>query len=129
MKRYLAFLLAAIMVISLMAGCNPQGNKGSVDSSKLENMSDEEILKASEKLFKGRELATTYQTYFSTSYSSLNYFSTSYATVREIVANCVDGLVEPNQYGVYVSSLAESSSSLKRCRHSRKAGTQLLRLS
>ena len=108
MKRYLAFLLAAIMVISLMAGCNTQGNKGSVDSSKLENMSDEEILKASEKLFKGRELATTYQTYFSTSYSSLNYFSTSYATVREIVANCVDGLVEPNQYGVYVSSLAES---------------------
>ena len=96
------------MVISLMAGCNIQGNKGSVDSSKLENMSDEEILKASEKLFKGRELATTYQTYFSTSYSSLNYFSTSYATVREIVANCVDGLVEPNQYGVYVSSLAES---------------------
>ena len=108
MKRYFAFLLAAIMVISLMAGCNIQGNKGSVDSSKLENMSDEEILKASEKLFKGRELATTYQTYFSTSYSSLNYFSTSYATVREIVANCVDGLVEPNQYGVYVSSLAES---------------------
>ena len=108
MKRYLAFLLAAIMVITMMAGCNTQGNKGGNTSTNLENMTDEEILKASEKLFKGRELATTYQTYFSTSYSSLNYFSTSYATVREIVANCVDGLVEPNQYGVYVSSLAES---------------------
>ena len=108
MKRYLAFLLAAIMVITMMAGCNTQGNKGGNTSTNLENMTDEEILKASEKLFKGREMATTYQTYFSTSYSSLNYFSTSYATVREIVANCVDGLVEPNQYGVYVASLAES---------------------
>ena len=110
MKRYLAFLLAAIMVIGMMTGCNilgNQGNNGKVPTN-LENMSDEEILKASKKLFNGREMATTYQTYFSTSYASLNYFSTSYATVREIVANCVDGLVEPNQYGVYVASLAES---------------------
>ena len=37
-----------------------------------------------------------------------NYFSTSYATVREIVTNCIDGLVEPDIYGNYVASLAES---------------------
>ena len=50
----------------------------------------------------------TYKTYFSTSYSSLNYYATSYATVREIVTNCIDGLVEPDVYGNYVASLAES---------------------
>jgi oligopeptide transport system substrate-binding protein len=51
---------------------------------------------------------TTYKTYFSTSYPSLNYFSTSYATVREIATNCIDGLVEPDIYGNYVPSMAES---------------------
>ena len=56
----------------------------------------------------GTTTLTTYKTYFSTSYPSLNYFSTSYATVREIATNCIDGLVEPDVYGNYVASLAES---------------------
>ena len=56
----------------------------------------------------GTATLTTYKTYFSTSYPSLNYFSTSYATVREIATNCIDGLVEPDVYGNYVGSMAES---------------------
>ena len=56
----------------------------------------------------GSKTQTTYKTYFSTSYPSLNYFSTSYATVREIATNCIDGLVEPDVYGNYVASMAES---------------------
>ena len=56
----------------------------------------------------GETTQTTYKTYFSTSYPSLNYFSTSYATVREIATNCIDGLVEPDVYGNYVGSMAES---------------------
>lgn len=56
----------------------------------------------------GTTTLTTYKTYFSTSYPSLNYFSTSYATVREIATNCIDGLVEPDVYGNYVGSMAES---------------------
>ncbi len=56
----------------------------------------------------GETTQTTYKTYFSTSYPSLNYFSTSYATVREIATNCIDGLVEPDIYGNYVGSMAES---------------------
>ena len=56
----------------------------------------------------GNNTQTTYKTYFSTSYPSLNYFSTSYATVREIATNCIDGLVEPDVYGNYVGSMAES---------------------
>ena len=56
----------------------------------------------------GAKTQTTYKTYFSTSYPSLNYFSTSYATVREIATNCIDGLVEPDIYGNYIPSMAES---------------------
>ncbi len=56
----------------------------------------------------GREYTDTYKTYFSTSYSSLNYFATSYATVREMVSNCIDSLAEPDRYGNYGPSLAES---------------------
>ena len=109
MKRLLAFVLAVIMVFGLMTGCGSTNQEPkSDDSSSVEGLTNEEILAESENILEGRNLATTYQTYFSTSYASLNYFSTSYATVREIVSNCVDGLVEPDAYGVYVSALAES---------------------
>ncbi|MBR4360823.1 MAG: peptide ABC transporter substrate-binding protein [Clostridia bacterium] len=56
----------------------------------------------------GKEYATVYKSYFSTSYPSLNYFCTSYATVREFATNCVDSLVEPDIYGNYTGALAES---------------------
>ena len=109
MRRLLAFVLAVIMVFGLMAGCaNTNQEPTSNTPSSVEGLTNEEILAESKDLLEGRELAKTYQTYFSTSYSSLNYFSTSYATVREIVANCIDGLVEPDEYGIYVSSMAES---------------------
>ncbi|MBR2047656.1 MAG: hypothetical protein IJ960_03575 [Oscillospiraceae bacterium] len=113
MKRLLALLLAAVMVLGLMAGCGQTPSGGETKPaestpSNLEGKTDEEILDASQDILNGRELATTYQTYFSTSYASLNYFSTSYATVREIVSNCVDGLVEPDKYGIYAASLADS---------------------
>ena len=109
MKRLLAFLLAVIMVAGVLAGCGKTGTpEAEQATSSVDEMSEEEILQAGQDMYEGRDLATTYQTYFSTSYSSLNYFSTSYATVREIVSNCVDGLVEPDKYGIYVDSLAES---------------------
>ncbi len=82
MKKLLALLLALVMVFSL-AACNGNG-KGKV------------------------EYEDVYKTYFSSSYASFNYYSTAYATVREIVSNCIDGLVEPDIYGVYRPSLAES---------------------
>ena len=117
MTRMLALLLAAVMVLGLMAGCGNSGSNSETEPkdtaaestpSVLEEMTEEEILKASQEMMESREKADTYQTYFTTSYSSLNYFSTSYATVREIVSNCVDGLVEHDKYGVYVASLADS---------------------
>ena len=123
MKRTLAFLLAMIMVISTLTACGgdpketqgtPDGTQGQKETSAakpdktLDEMTDDEILEAAANLFKGREFTTAYKTSFSSSYASLNYFSTSYATVREIVSNCIDGLVEPDTYGLYVPSLAES---------------------
>ncbi len=82
MKRLLALLLALVMIFSLAACGN--GGKGKV------------------------EYEDVYKTYFSSSYASFNYYTTAYGTVREIVSNCIDGLVEPDIYGVYRPSLAES---------------------
>ena len=84
MKRLLALMLALVMILSLTAAC-----------SKDEEDQPKEYLK-------------TYKTSFSSSYASFNYFSTAYSTVRGIVSNCIDGLVEPDIYGVYVPSIAES---------------------
>jgi len=83
MKRLLALMLALVMILSLTAAC-----------SKDEEDQPKEYLK-------------TYKTSFSSSYASFNYFSTAYSTVRGIVSNCIDGLVEPDIYGVYVPSIAE----------------------
>ena len=63
---------------------------------------------AAQAILDSKEYASTYKSYFSTSYPSLNYFSTSYATVREFATNCVDSLVEPDIYGDYTGALAES---------------------
>ncbi|MBE6568589.1 MAG: hypothetical protein E7658_00030 [Ruminococcaceae bacterium] len=95
-KRTLAVLLVLTMGLTAMIGC---GNT---------TVDPENAAADAEAILAGKEYRDTYKTYFSTSYSSLNYFSTSYATVREIVTNCIDGLVEPDIYGNYVASLAES---------------------
>ena len=63
---------------------------------------------SAEEILASKEYTDTYKTYFSRSYASFNYFATAYATVREIVTNCIDGLAEPDKYGNYVGSLAES---------------------
>ena len=63
---------------------------------------------AAEEILASKEYLNVYKTSFSSSYPSFNYYSTAYATVRSIVANCIDGLVEPDIYGVYVPSIAES---------------------
>ena len=88
-KKLAAAMLAAGMIIP-----------GAVPAM-AENADAQAILDA-------KEYTDTYKTYFSRSYASLNYFATSYATVREIVSNCIDGLAEPDRYGNYVGSLADS---------------------
>lgn len=95
MKRLPALLLAMVMVFSL-AACQsqkpPASNTPGNDPNKpVSEQSADDILSTKEYL-------KTYKTSFSSSYASFNYFSTAYATVRSIVANCIDGLVEPDIY-------------------------------
>ena len=49
----------------------------------------------------------TYNYVYSNDPSSLNYLAENRATTNDIVTNLVDGLMENDQYGNYVPSLAE----------------------
>jgi len=49
----------------------------------------------------------TYNYVYSSDPSSLNYLAENRATTNDIVTNLVDGLMENDQYGNYVPSLAE----------------------
>lgn len=103
MKRLLIILLILSVSITLIPSCNsPATTNGetptpdTADSSPVETPSEE------------KSTLDTCKTYFSRSYPSFNYFGTAYGTVREIVTNSIDTLVEPDIYGLYQPSLAES---------------------
>ena len=49
----------------------------------------------------------TYNYVYSSDPSSLNYLAENRATTNDIVTNLVDGLMENDQYGNYIPSLAE----------------------
>ena len=98
MKRAISLILVLSLLFCLVA-CGSdtpeQGENTTANTQGTEPVEEETYLR-------------TYKTYFSRSYPSFNYFSTSYAVVRGIVSNCIDGLVEPDVYGLYVPSMAES---------------------
>ncbi|MBR5547772.1 MAG: peptide ABC transporter substrate-binding protein [Clostridia bacterium] len=91
MKRFIAILMTLIMAMSMTM--TAQG---------------EDLAAAANAIIESKTFERTYDTNFSSSIASFNYYSTNLAIVREIVSNCIDGLVEPDIYGVYVPSLAES---------------------
>ena len=110
MKRFIALLMAAIMVLS-MAACQSNDTIDATPDATPDTttpVEPEQAMDAAEAILENKEYVKTYKTSFSSSYASFNYFSTAYSTVRSIVANCIDGLVEPDVYGVYVPSIAES---------------------
>lgn len=109
MKRFIALLMAAIMALSMTACQNNQESSDPSTTAPDDQTSTPAPEQDSvETILSSKEFLTTYKTSFSSSYASFNYFSTAYSTVRGIVANCIDGLVEPDIYGVYVPSIAES---------------------
>ena len=109
MKRFIALLMAAIMALSMTACQNNQESSDPSTTAPDDQTSTPAPEQDSvEAILSSKEFLTTYKTSFSSSYASFNYFSTAYSTVRGIVANCIDGLVEPDIYGVYVPSIAES---------------------
>lgn len=112
MKRFIAIVLAACMLLSMAAcGAKETAEPSGVTAVDVSSMTTEEqqaTTEAAANITAGKEYLNTYRTSFSSSYASFNYFSTAYSTVRGIVSNCIDGLVEPDIYGVYAPSLAES---------------------
>ena len=106
MKRALALLLAVMLIVSLTA-CQT-GTTGPTEAPSTPSPEPQEVQNAADDIIGNKEYSKVYKTSFSSSYSSFNYFSTAYSTVRSIVSNCIDGLVEPDIYGVYVPSIAES---------------------
>ena len=109
MKRIAALLLALVLALSVTA-CSGSNGTTTTDTATepVETQTPEEVSNAAQEITEAKEYRSVYRTSFSSSYASFNYFSTAYATVRSIVSNCIDGLVEPDIYGVYVPSLAES---------------------
>lgn len=109
MKRTLALLLTALLVMSMVA-CQPTTpvDEPTPAAQPAETKTPEEVASEANELVESKEYSKVYKTSFSSSYASFNYFSTAYSTVRSIVANCIDGLVEPDIYGVYAPSIAES---------------------
>ena len=79
MKKLLSLMLCAAMLISTFAGCG----KKAADS------------------------AETYRKLYSSELTTLNYLVTGSQDEQTVAANCVDGLVEYDKYGVVQPGLAE----------------------
>lgn len=84
MKKTVALILAACLSLTLFAGCNNSAGGG--DVKYLDN----------------------YKTTFSTSIDTLNPFVIGGTAVYDFIANTMDSLVETDNYGRYIPSLAES---------------------
>lgn len=102
MKRIISMFLVLAMLMVFCAGC--QNQNASNPTKPDESNSGKGALTLSDNY----NYRDNYKTYFTSEYPSLNYFTTVYAGVRGLMANCIDGLVEPDKYGVYKPSLAES---------------------
>lgn len=109
MKRIAALVLVLALMFSFTACQNGDKNVNANQTAEpVATKTPEEISNAAQEITGAKEYKSVYRTSFNKSYASFNYFSTAYSTVRSIVTNCIDGLVEPDIYGVYVPSLAES---------------------
>ena len=103
MKRIAALVLVLALMFSFTACQNGDKNVNANQTAEpVATKTPEEISNAAQEITDAKEYKSVYRTSFNKSYASFNYFSTAYSTVRSIVTNCIDGLVEPDIYGVYV---------------------------
>lgn len=79
MKRFLSILLCAAMLLGTLAGCG----KKSTDS------------------------ADSFRKLYSSEFTTMNYLTTGTQAEQAVAANCVDGLIEYDKYGVVQPGLAE----------------------
>lgn len=97
-KRIAAAVLACTLMLSAMAGCSGGGQASQT--------SDDQVTKGPH----GIEYAAdqTLHKVYSAEATSLNPFANGTANDWEAISNCIDGLVEVDQYKNIVPSLAES---------------------
>ena len=119
MKKYLALLMAAMMVLSCLAGCGnndapaDNGNQSTNNNQTNTNTNTNTNAPEVEGPHVGPDgrIAREDQTYhgiYSSELTTLNYLSTG-ATYNLVVgANCIDPLVENDAYGNIVGCGAES---------------------
>lgn len=114
MKKYLALLLAAMMMLSCLAGCGGDnnadpnaGNQGQTENNGEQNNNETEGPATGPD---GRVIAAdqTYHGIYSSEMTTLNYLSTGTTYNLVVGANCIDGLVENDRYGNIVPCGAES---------------------
>jgi oligopeptide transport system substrate-binding protein len=79
MKKLLAILLCAAILVGTMAGCGKKATQTTENFRKL----------------------------YSSEFTTLNYLTTGDQFEQEMAANCVDGLIEYDKYGVVQPGLAE----------------------
>ncbi|MVB10747.1 Oligopeptide-binding protein SarA [Caprobacter fermentans] len=98
-RKGAAFLLACVMVISALAGCSGGADKAKDTSGDQVTQGPHGIEYAADQ---------TLRTVYSSEATSLNPFADGSANDWEALSNCIDGLVEVDQYKNTVPSLAES---------------------
>ena len=97
MKRIAALVLVLALMFSFTACQNGDKNVNANQTAEpVATKTPEEISNAAQEITDAKEYKSVYRTSFNKSYASFNYFSTAYSTVRSIVTNCIDGLVEPD---------------------------------
>lgn len=111
MKKYLALLLAAMMVLSCLAGCgnNNTANDGNTDAnqgnSSTDNNSSESNVGPDGRTYAAEQV---YHGIYSSEMTSLNYLSTGLTYNLTVGANCIDPLVENDSLGNIVPCGATS---------------------
>ena len=100
MKKYLAMLLAAVMVLSCLAGCGktetPSTTTPTTPGATTESGSEGPHVGPDGRVAREDQ---TYRSTYSSELTTLNYLSTGTTYNLTVGANCIDPLVENDQYG------------------------------
>ncbi|HOF99666.1 MAG: Oligopeptide-binding protein SarA precursor [Firmicutes bacterium ADurb.Bin248] len=117
MKRTVSLFLAIVLLASLACACQgPASDPGVQPTDGVPSGTGAgEAQPTPPEQAEPLEYVDLYKTYFTSEYPSLNYYTTVYGGVRGLAANCVEALVEPDEYGLYQPAMALSWESNEDC--------------